>query len=90
MRKRALANTKPNPTGVVDLARYRDAVNTARWLADVLERARWVQFVRAEVTDDGEVVIAVVVEPPLSPMRRRCLPTACNFLRVEIREGTAR
>lgn len=74
---------------VVRLDSFRVATETARWLAGVLERARWVLSVHAEVGEDGEVVIAIVVEPPLSVMRRRCLPSACNAIRTEIREGTA-
>jgi hypothetical protein len=71
---------------VVELADYREAARAATFLAGLLERAPWVRAVRAEVAADGEVVIAVFVEPPLTVMRSRVLPSRCNSVRVDVRE----
>jgi hypothetical protein len=74
---------------VVSLAAYRKAVESARWLATTgnLERVSWVQSVHAEVLATGEAVIVIVVEPPVTVMRGRCLPTGCNDIPVYLREG---
>jgi hypothetical protein len=73
---------------VVELADYREAARAATFLAGLLERAAWVLSVRAEVAADGEVIIAVLVGPPLTVMRRRVLPSRCNSVRVDVREGS--
>ncbi len=78
-----------NDTGVVSLDRFREAARTSKWLTGALERAGWVLSVQPEVASGGEVIIVVVVEPPVTVMRRRCLPTACNCIRIEVRERTA-
>lgn len=72
---------------IVSLDAFKKGVHVAQWLGGTLERVTWVRSVKAQVRKNGEVVIAIMVEPPLTVMRKRCLPTACDRIRTEVREG---
>jgi len=71
---------------VVSLATYRDAVRAATFLRGCLHEPAWLKEVVAELTDDGEPRVAVVLHWQ-TVLICRCLPTRVNGVGVYIREA---
>ena len=70
---------------VVSLAAYREAVRAATFLRGCLHEPAWLKEVVAELAEDGEPRVAVVLHWQTA-LVARCLPRRVNGVQVLIRE----
>ena len=74
------------PASVVRLSDYRNALRAATFLRGVFHEPAWLKEVKAEMGKDGVPVVAVVLHYR-SVLIARCIPTAVDAVRVELRDA---